>query len=221
LLATPAGHPHRGHFVAGAVVLSNLRLLLPFSYSWQEIHGNTRTRYTGAGMPVFVLPLVQRLSIETDGRVRKGVLVEIETEGLRTQFRPRPSHLGKLLLVAWLWNIPLETRERQTRGRDLRWALMGPWKWTAGLAAAAVGLAAGIGIFAGHPLDTAGSLISFFAENGVWHWAIMAGAALSGYRLWRWISAYRRRDLLDAFGRDAAPAAAADIASSTPISLET
>lgn len=36
MTAAPAGNSHPGTFHAGAVVLTNVRLMLPFTYKWQE-----------------------------------------------------------------------------------------------------------------------------------------------------------------------------------------
>ncbi len=197
--STPAGFSHPGSFKKGAVVLTNLRVMLPFTYGWEEVKGNTRYRYSGAGMPAFVLPLIEKFSIAVEGKLKKKLWLGIHTRGDVTRFRPGRGNLSKLLLIAWLWKIPLVTQQEPAPKEDFFWALFGPWKWAAGLSLAAIVGAALLGVFEGGFIENPLRLIQFFVKEGIWQWIVVSASAVSACRLWWWILAYRRKDVLSAF----------------------
>lgn len=76
LPSAPGGAKHRGSFTAGALVLTNIRVLLPFIYSWQETRGNVRTTYKEASMPVLPLPLLERIVVVSEKRVKRKIFVD-------------------------------------------------------------------------------------------------------------------------------------------------
>jgi DnaJ-domain-containing protein 1 len=198
LAAAPAGSQHPGNFVAGAVVLTNLRVLLPFRYEWQETNGNVRTHYRGAAMPAFPLPAVKKFTIESQGRAGNKIWVEIHHSQGSTRFSPRQRNLGKLLLVARLWGIAVEASHTDTRGAELRSAWLIPCKWALRAIAAALAAAAFIGIWYGGILDNPVDLALFLARTGLWAWLVVAFAGLVAWRIWRVLAAYGGPDLAQA-----------------------
>lgn len=196
--AAPAGVSHPGTFTAGAVVLTNLRVLLPYTYAWEETTGNTKYRYRGAAMPTFVLPLIQSIAIVSQKRVRNTIWVEIRGERESIRFRPGPRNLSKLLLIARLWGIPIDARQEEAQAEEWQWALLSPWKWAAGTLAGALGLAAAAGIFVGGILDNPIDLTAFVWRNGLWPWYAITWAAVSARRVWRCVSVYHAAPLLPA-----------------------
>lgn len=198
MLSAPAGSSHKGSYQKGAVVLTNLRLLLPFTFTWQEHKGNTRYTYKGAAMPVVALPSVKHFTILSQGRVRRITLVNIEHANGTTQFRPGKQNLCKLLLIARLWGIAVDTRHDDARKRELRWALMSPWKWTVGITVAVFVFAAILGLFgAGGFIDNPTGMAVFFSQKGIWQWLICIVAGISGFRMWQWTLAYGHRNPSD------------------------
>jgi hypothetical protein len=192
MLAAPAGSTFKGSYKAGAVVLTNLRLLLPFVYTWEETQGNTKYRYTGIGGTSFPLPLITRFDIVSERRLRNQVWVDIQNEKGTTRFRPGSPHLGKLLLIARLWGIPVEARQEDAPAEELRWALFGAWKWALGLSFSGLVLAAVIGIFGDGFIATPVALTVFVVEKGFWQWMLVLCGAISGRRLWRWMMAFKQ-----------------------------
>jgi hypothetical protein len=213
LPSAPGGAKHRGYFQAGALVLTNIRVLLPYTFTWQETHGNTRTTYTGAAMPVLPLPLLQRIVVVAEKRVKQKSFVDFQhTEGT-IRIRPRKTNLTKLLLVAQLWGVPVEARQEDARLAELLWALLRPWQWCAGLFFAVTISAAVLGIFGDGTVDNVADLFDFFRRTGIWQWSVVLTAVISGWRLWRWTFAYTVIDLSETLRPPAgkAPTAAATL----------
>lgn len=194
MLSAPPGTTHQGSYQKGEVVLTNLRLLLPFTFAWEEIRGNIRYHYKGGAMPGVALPNVKQFRIVSHGRVRHSTQVEIEHSGGITQFKPATQNLCKLLLIARLWGIAVEAREVDNRAKELRWALRTPLKWLIGLTLTAFVVAGVVGLFADGVLATPWKMAVFFTEKGIWHWLVFSAALISAERLCRWILAYGRLD---------------------------
>jgi len=190
--AAPA--KHEGTFAKGAVVLTNLRVLLPFTYTWEVTQGSTKYKYRGARMPIAVLPLVERLVIRTQNRLRSKVIVEIRANEVTTVFQPAQRNLGKLLLVASLWGIPIEGTKNEAKGRELVWALLNPLLWAAGATGLVFLVAAGLGLFAGAFIEAPVAVGSFAGQHGLFPWLVIITAVISARNLWRWSLAYQRVD---------------------------
>jgi len=199
----PAGSTYKGSYTTGAVVLTNIRLLLPFTYSWEERSGNMRYQYRGANMPAFPLPLIDHLSIIAEGKVRPRLTVQVHRPDGVSQFRPSRSNLSKLLLIAALWGIPMESRQSDRKSDERGWALLEPWKWAIGLLLLTWGAAAVSAIFGGGFIDNPVNLTAFFARMGVWSIYILAFAALSASRIWRVVRSHGRLGLKDLFQQPA------------------
>jgi hypothetical protein len=193
--AAPTGVTHRGSFQRGALVLTNLRILMPFIYRWQETHGNVRTTYTGAGMPALMLPLLKSIVVVTEKRVKPQVWVDFQHEGGTIRIRSRQSNLSKLLLVAGLWGVSVDARQEDARGAELRWALLQPWQMAAVLTIALFACASAWSIFDGGIIDNPIDLAEFVARVGIWQWVVITCAAVCGRRLWKWVFAYAAADL--------------------------
>jgi hypothetical protein len=196
--AVPEGMNHPGAYTAGAVVLTNLRVLLPFTYTWEEVKGNTKYRYKGAAMPALVLPLVERITIVSRKRVRNTLSVEIGNAEGTTRFRPGRRNLGKLLLIARSWGITVHARHDDARAEEWRWALRTPCAWAAGTLLAVIVLAAVAGIFVGGIVDNPIDLATFASRNGLWQWYVIAWSALVAWRVWRCVMAYDTEPLAPA-----------------------
>lgn len=211
LPSAPGGAKHKGSFQAGALVLTNIRVLLPYTFTWQETHGNTRTTYTGAAMPVLALPLLQRVVVVAERRVKRKIFVDFHHAEGAIRIQPRKTNLTKLLLVAQLWGVPVEARQEDAQLAELRWALLRPWQWCAGLFATVTIGAAVIGIFGDGMVDDVLDLLDFLQRTGIWQWSAVLTGAISGWRLWRWMFAYTAIDLSETLRPPVgkAPAAAA------------
>jgi hypothetical protein len=163
-------------------------------------------------MPALVLPMLECIAVVAEKRVKRKLWVDFQHAGGRIRIRPRRTNLSKLLLVAQLWGVRVEARQEDARSAELRWALMRPWQWAAGLTAAVMLGAAGLGIFSGGVVDNLADLTDFFRHWGIWQWMAVLCAATSGSRLWRWVSAYSSMDLADTLGGHGAdPVAASDL----------
>ncbi|MGB8013476.1 MAG: hypothetical protein WCF68_17825 [Terriglobales bacterium] len=193
MVSAPAGSSYKGSYQKGAVVLTNLRLLLPFTFTWQEHIGNTRYTYKRAAVPVVVLPSVKQFTILSQGRVRRTTVVNIEHANGTTLFKPGKQNLCKLLLIARLWGIAVDARQDDARKRELRWAVISPWKWAVGITLIVFVIAAFLGLFgAGGFIDNPTGMAVFFSEKGIWQWLICILAGISGFRVWQWTVVYGR-----------------------------
>ena len=212
LPSAPGGAKHKGSFQSGALVLTNIRVLLPYTFTWQETHGNTRTTYTSAAMPVLALPLLQRIVVVAEKRVKRKIFVDFHHAEGKIRIRPRKTNLTKLLLVAQLWGVPVEARQEDARLAELRWALLRPWQWCAGLFAAVMIGAAVVGMFGDGVVDTVLDLFDLLRRTGVWQWGAVLTGAISGWRLWRWMFAYTAIDLSETLRSPAREAPTAALA---------
>jgi DnaJ domain len=205
MLSAPVGSSHKGSYQKGTVVLTNLRVLLPFTFTWQEHSGNTRYTYKGASMPVVALPSVKHFTILYQGRVRRTTVVQIEHVSGTTLFKPGKQNLCKLLLIARLWGIAVDARQDDARRPELRWAAISPWKWAVGITLAVFVIAAILGLFgAGGFIDNPTGMAVFFSEKGIWQWLVCIIAGISGFRIWRWTLVYGRGNPSDYLVADVA-----------------
>jgi DnaJ-domain-containing protein 1 len=197
LPAAPSGEKHRGTFSKGALVLTNLRVLFPYTFSWQETHGNVKTTYKGAGMPTLPLPVLDRIVVVVENRVKRKHFLDFHFKGERVRISPRRTNLSKLLLVAQLWAVPIEARQDDAKWAELRWALWRPWL-IGSIVLVMFFLAAGVlGLFGDGIVDNMADLSDFFRRWGLLQWAAVGIATISGQRLMRWVLAYSVFDLAD------------------------
>ena len=193
----PENVQFRGTFKSGAVVVTNLRVMTPFTYQWEEVSGNVRTTYKGWAAPVAVLPLVTRLRVESRKRLAREVFVSIDQPDRSIAFRVRGRNLAKLLVIASLWGIPFEAAEADARSRELKAALLGPWVaafWSTLvvlLVAAFVGFVSGAGVLEAPP-----ALLAWAGRTGLAQGAVLSTCCWMAHRLGRWVSAYQSPDLL-------------------------
>jgi DnaJ-domain-containing protein 1 len=201
LPAAPSGAQHKGSFSNGALVLTNLRALFPYTFTWEETHGNVKRTYTGAGMPILPLPLLERILVVAEKRVRRKLWLRFQFKGEEIRISPRWTNLSKLLLVAQLWGVPIESRQEDAKWIELRWALLGPWTITLMLSAIAFAIAGVLGLFGDGMLDNVGDFSDFLLRWGVWQWTTVLVAAICGARLMRWVHAYLSFDLAESLRR--------------------
>lgn len=191
--SAPSGSAMQGTFKAGALVVTNLRALLPFSFEWEETQASQKVKYTGMSMPSYALPLVTRILIAQSGGIfAPKTVLRIETAEAQTEVRPQEADLAKILVVARLWAIRVDaTEDAGDRGATLRKALFGPFVtailWTLGILAAA----AVVGIVAGGFLDNPMWVLSTGTEFGVWHCLYLLCCIAATRRVRRYIRAYR------------------------------
>ena len=194
--AVPTGVQHKGSFQAGALVLTNLRVLLPYTYTWQETHGNVRTTYTGAGIPSLPLPLLESIAVVAERRVKRKLWVDFRYEGGRTRIQPRRTNLCKLLLIAQLWGVKVEAVQEDARQAELKWAILRPWIWPVALGVVGVVGAFVLSIFSDNSAtDNVADFVDWVRHTGIWQWAMVLSAVTSARRLWRWMFAYSALDL--------------------------
>ena len=197
LPAAPSGSTHKGSFSTGALVLTNLRALFPYTFTWQETHGNVKTTYTGASMPALPLPMLERIAVVAEKRVKRKLRLSFQFKGEEIQISPRRTNLSKLLLVAQLWGVPIESRQEDAKWAELRWALLKPSQIAIVLFAIAFVVAAVLGFFGDSILDNVADFSDFLLHWGIWQWAAVLVAAISGRRLMRWVLSYLSLDLAD------------------------
>jgi hypothetical protein len=198
LPSAPSGSKHRGSFQSGALVLTNIRVLLPFTYTWQETHGNVRTTYTGAGMPVLPLPFIESITVIAEKRMRRKLWIDFRFSNGSVRVRSRRTNLAKLLLIAQLWGIRVEARHDDARTAELVYALARPWQWAGGLFALFILCATVVGLFSDNSiLDNILDWFDYVRNAGLWQWTAVVCAAICARRLWRWVFAYSAMELAD------------------------
>jgi hypothetical protein len=198
LKEAPLNAAHPGTYKTGAVVLTNLRVIMPFTYEWQETDGNVRTTYKGLSAPVVPLPLVKRLTVLSRRRLSSDVIVVLEQPDSSAAFQAGRANLAKLLLIASLWGIPLQVAAEDARKSELRATLLHPWSvvfWS-GLvllvAATVAGFFGAGGVF-GAPV----ALASWGADVGLVPAVMLLTSFWVARGLGRWVHAYRSTELLD------------------------
>jgi DnaJ-domain-containing protein 1 len=197
LPAAPSGEKHKGTFSKGALVLTNLRVLLPYTYTWQEVRGNVRTTYKGAGMPTMPLPTLDRIDVVVENRVKRKQLLDFHFKGQKIRISPRRTNLSKLMLLAQIWGVPIEARQEDAKWVELRWALLRPWLIALVLLAALFFAAGIVGLFDDGFFDEMADLADFFRHWGLLPWTAVGIAVICGQRLMRWALAYSTFDLAD------------------------
>ena len=205
LTQSPVHSSHQGQFKSGAVVLTNLRVLMPFTYEWQETSGNVMTKYTGLQVPNAAWPLITRLHITVRRRLSTDILVEIEQADSSVAFKAGRQNLSELLLIASLWGVKSVVDEEDSRRVERRSALLRPWQvamWTSVVTLVVTGI---IGFFTddgffGLPI----ALVSWASQKGLAQALVLLTTLWSSRRLMRWITAYRPRSLPQMV-RDASP----------------
>lgn len=208
--AAPTGATHRGTFTTGAMVVTNLRVLLPFMYSWEEAENSQTVKYTGISMPNVALPSVTRIVIEQQGMASPSTVIRIETGDTQTAIQSTEADVAKILVVCRLWAIPVEGNLIASRAKELRHAVFAPIGkvafWTALVLAASSAWA----IFDGGFIDNPVWVLSTGAELGVWQILFWLCALVSARRLWRFYRAYSAADLVGLLSESAPPRAEPD-----------
>ena len=106
--------------------------------------------------------------------------------------------MSKLLLIAQLWGIRVEARQEDARAAELKWALLRPWQWAAGLYAVLFLGAAVVGLFSDYSVvDKIADFADFLRRWGFWQWTLAICAIICARRLWHWVFAYSAMDLAD------------------------
>jgi DnaJ-domain-containing protein 1 len=191
----PVGETHEGKFKVGAMVLTSVRVLLPYSYTWTVRDGNTETTYTGWSMPSIALPNITRVRIVSRTRVEPELQVTFEYRDVSTTFSPGQRNLGKLLLLAHFWGIPVQVDVENDRGRELRRALAKPFlvagAWILGIFAVAAVLGL---IFMDGFLETPAQFAVYLWSIGVWQCLMLVCSILAARRLQAWVHAYESLD---------------------------
>jgi hypothetical protein len=190
-----------GTFTTGAVVITNLRVLMPFTYEWQETSGNVRTTYRGLSAPVAQLPLVTRFRIASRKRLTSDVVVAIDHQDRSVAFQGGGRNLAKLLLIASLWGIPVETEETDARRSELRTAIFRPWTFAFWSALALIAVAAVIGWFSEAGIIGApAAVVAWCGRIGLAQAATLLAALWTAHGVARWVRAYQPPDLVQLIG---------------------
>lgn len=190
----PPGAKIEGSFKVGAAVLTNVRLLLPFKSQWETTQGNVKTKHTAAYMLVCALHLTNRIELEEKDKLNRSLQVRFVQDERTVEFKTERHNLGRLLLVARKWGVPVLGSLSVDRVRERKWAL-GPVRAIPWIAIAyLVVISGGYFMFTGDGLfasikDGGGSFYPFGA------WICMIWVVWSVYRLRLWILTYRTYDL--------------------------
>jgi uncharacterized membrane protein len=179
----------KGSFYCGAAVLTNLRILLPYSYKWTEVHGNTRTTYTGINMLVGVLHFAKSMELVEVGGVEFTTEVRLLMDDSEINFCIRPANMLKLLVAARKWAINVRAEageERKTSRAERKW-MMRPFWWAIWLTVLYFTAGTLWNVFAsGMDLSNAYRSAANVADPaGIW--GLLALCAWWVYRLQRWI----------------------------------
>ena len=212
LKQAPPNTPYQGTFKGGAVVLTNIRVLMPFATEWQETSGNVRTTYKALSMPGAAWPMVTELRITDRCRLHRDVLVELQQSDRTVAFQATQENLAELLLIGNLWGVPCTVSEDDARRSDLAFALIRPWK-IAGVSTLALLIVAALGglFFGSGFLGTPLSLLNWASREGVAQAVVLLASGTASLRLSRWIAAYRRNDLPQLIRDASAPPVAAGL----------
>jgi len=124
LKEAPGGISFRGDFAGGAIVLTNLRLLVPFWSQLIERQGNTQTTYTWNNLGGVAFPAMRSVTIQLTDRIRGRHQIAIEGHDTSLSLVPKFANLGKLLLLCSLWGIPVIPRNEPTRASDSKRVLL-------------------------------------------------------------------------------------------------
>lgn len=127
----PTNAAHEGNFQSGGMVITTLRVLLPFHTKWEVQHSGYKTIHQRVYMPVFAFPNLRKLIVVSKGRMKPRTRVELLTAERSSVVQSRHVDLTKLLLVCNLWGVPVEGREIPDAGRDWRRFLLWHPLWTA------------------------------------------------------------------------------------------
>jgi len=194
----PVNASFRGQFKSGAVVLTNIRVLVPFLYEWQERSGNTTTTYKGLQAMTAAWPLITGVQITVCRRLSTDVLVVLRQADSSVAFKAARHNLTELLLIANLWGVPVAVSEEDSRATELRSSVFRPWQILAWVALAAVVIAGVIGFFSdsgitGLPID----LLTWSNDRGLLQISFLLGSLWTARGLARWIASYTPRGLVD------------------------
>ncbi len=207
-LLRPPSSAAKATLKAGALVITNLRLLLPYCVEWEGTEDGNKVKYTSWSMPNYPFPEVRKLILRQSGHAWPEFTLTIETEeGSEVAGLPNAS-LALLLVVAHSWEVPVETQWEPARQRESRFALAEAWQTSAICFVCLMALAAGVGLFFGRLIDTPVWLWETCAEFGVWQIWFFLTACLSAKRLTAWWTAHQNLNLLALLAN--APAAVKD-----------
>jgi hypothetical protein len=120
----PTNVAHEGNFQSGAMVVTTIRVLLPFQTKWETQHSGYKTIHQRMYMPVFAFPNLRKLTVISKGRMKPRTRVEFLTEERSAQVQSKHIDLTKLLLVCNLWGVPVEGLEIPDTGREWRRVLL-------------------------------------------------------------------------------------------------
>lgn len=171
----PTNVPHEGSFVSGGMVITTVRVLLPFHTKWETQHSGYKTIHQRLYMPVFAFPNLRKLTVVSQGRMKPRTRVEFRSEERSSEVRSKYVDLTKLLLVCNIWGVPVEGIELPDAGREWRRVILWYPIWVS-LAACLAFALFGDGTTAGHALILAFSVT--FAIGFARAWKASHGATM-------------------------------------------
>jgi hypothetical protein len=194
----PIDATFKGQFKSGAVVLTNIRVLVPFIYSWEETSGNVKTVYRGMSVPNVTWPLVTKLHVVEKRRLTDDVVVRLEQEQGTVAFRAVRNNLAELLLIANLWGVPCELSREDARRAEWWSAASRPFKVLGGLsllvlfAGGVLGWLTDEGFFEGVTI-----LATWAARSRLTQAMVLFASFWATRGVARWMHVYRSSNLLD------------------------
>ncbi len=193
--SAPAGATMQGSFKVGAAVLTNVRLLLPFTSQWVTTSGNVKTTHTAAHMLVCVLHLMNRIVLDEQDKLSRMLQIRFVQQERTIEFKTKRHNLGRMLLVARRWGVPVQGRLVADQARERKWAL-GPIRWIPFIAMIYLALVSG-----GYFIFSDDNFFSSVKDGGgslypIGVWLCVLCAVWSVYRVRRWILTYQTGDLL-------------------------
>lgn len=120
----PTNVAHEGNFQSGGMVVTTIRVLLPFHTKWETQHTGYKTIHQRLYMPAFAFPNLRKLTVVSKGRMKPRTRVEFLTAERSSVAQSKHIDLTKLLLVCNLWGIPVEGQEIPDAGREWRRVLL-------------------------------------------------------------------------------------------------